>query len=293
MLLTTLLLGLAICAVWLPRLPAVAGVRIPPWPLLLAGATAAGLASGVLDWRGALATVALCGLAFGSVHLPQPAARRTFATATVLLALALGFNQVPGFQPSVFAQDLQVSADAPPIRLTAHFAPGLAGLVLLAFFARRTRSLHELGAALPHMLSIAAATTFIVIGAAWAAGYVRFDPKLPAITAAHLAKNLLWTCVVEESFFRGVVQQGLAQLRAVRERPGLHWLPIAVASVLFGLAHLPGGWTYAALAALAGVGYGLAYARTGLIEAAMLAHFAVNATHFLLFTYPQLKPIGT
>lgn len=288
MLLTTLLLGLAICAAWLPDLPIAARRRIPPWTILLGAATAAGLASGVLDWRGALVTAALCGLAVASVHVPHVVLRRTLTVATVLLALALGFNKVPGFQPSVFAQDLQVSADAPPIRLSAHFAPGLAGLVLLAFYAQRARSLREFSNALPRMLAIAAATTVVVVGAAWATGYVRFDPKLPAITAAHLAKILLWTCVVEECFFRGVLQHGLAQLRLVRERPQLAWLPIAIASLLFGLAHLPGGWTYAGLAALAGVGYGWAYARTGLIEAAMLAHFAVNTTHFLLFTYPQL-----
>lgn len=292
MLLTTLLLGLAICAVWLPDLPVTPRTRLPPWTLLLAAATAAGLASGVLDARGALCVAVLCALAFGSVHAPQPVLRRVLVGATVLLALALGFNKVPGFQPSVFAQDVQVSPGAPPIRLSAHFAPGLAGLVLLAFFARRARSLRELASVLPRALAIAVATTMVVVGAAWATGYVRFDPKLPAITAAHLAKILLWTCVVEESFFRGVVQHGLAQLRPLRERPQLAWVPVAIASLLFGLAHLPGGWTYAGLAALAGVGYGWAYARTGLIEAAMLAHFAVNATHFLLFTYPQLLQAG-
>ena len=292
MLLTTLLLGLAICAVWLPDLAVASRTRIPPWTLLLAAATAAGLASGLLDWRGGLCVVLLCSLAFASVHVPLPVLRRALVVATVLLALALGFNKVPGFQPSVFAQGVQVSADAPPIRLSAHFAPGLAGLVLLAFFARRARSLRELAAVLPQALAIATATTLLVVGAAWASGYVRFDPKLPAITVAHLAKILLWTCVVEECFFRGVVQHGLAQLRFVRDRPPLRWLPIAIASLLFGLAHLPGGWTYAGLATLAGVGYGWAYARTGLIEAALLAHFAVNATHFLLFTYPQLLQAG-
>lgn len=168
MLLTALLLGLAICAVWLPDLPIAARRRIPPWTLLLAAATAAGLASGVLDFRGALVTVLLCGLAFGSAHAPNVAARRMLTAATVLLALALGFNKVPGFQPSVFVQGVQVSADATPIRLSAHFAPGLAGLVLLAFFARRARSLHALASALPRALAIAGATTVVVVGAAWA-----------------------------------------------------------------------------------------------------------------------------
>jgi membrane protease YdiL (CAAX protease family) len=42
------------------------------------------------------------------------------------------------------------------------------------------------------------------------------------------------------------------------------------------------------LATIAGTGYGLAYQRSGRVEMAILTHFAVNATHFLLFTYPAL-----
>ena len=41
-------------------------------------------------------------------------------------------------------------------------------------------------------------------------------------------------------------------------------------------------------ATLAGVGYGVAYQRTRRIEAAMVVHFALNAVHLLLFTYPAL-----
>jgi membrane protease YdiL (CAAX protease family) len=58
--------------------------------------------------------------------------------------------------------------------------------------------------------------------------------------------------------------------------------------VLFGVAHFGGGWSYVALATAAGLGYGLIYHRTKSIEMAMLAHFGLNATHFLLFTYPRV-----
>jgi membrane protease YdiL (CAAX protease family) len=42
------------------------------------------------------------------------------------------------------------------------------------------------------------------------------------------------------------------------------------------------------LATLAGAGYAIAFQRTGRVEAGILTHFAVNAAHFLLFTYPAL-----
>jgi membrane protease YdiL (CAAX protease family) len=42
------------------------------------------------------------------------------------------------------------------------------------------------------------------------------------------------------------------------------------------------------LATVAGLFYGAAYLRTRRIEGAILTHFALNAVHFLAFTYPAL-----
>jgi hypothetical protein len=39
---------------------------------------------------------------------------------------------------------------------------------------------------------------------------------------------------------------------------------------------------------LAGLGYALAFRASGRIEMAILAHFGLNAVHFLLLTYPNL-----
>lgn len=288
MLITSVLLGLAICAVWAPDIKVSSKVQLTPWVLLLVMAVISGLMRGVLDWRGAAVVVALCALAWASVRNERVAARRTFAFAAIALAFALGLQLVPGFQPSVFIEGVRLSPDAAPIRLTAHFGPGVAGLVLVAFYCRRARTLAEAWQAARPAAVVAVTTTIVVVGAAWAAGYVRPDWKLPDFTAVHLTKVLLWTTVLEEGFFRGVIQDRLARVRFIEARPALSWLPIAVSSVLFGLAHAPGGWTFMGLATLAGVGYGLAYARTGLIEAAMATHFLVNATHFVAFTYPHI-----
>jgi len=285
---TSVLLGLAICAVWLPDFEVRDGLRLPPWALLLTIAVIAGLTHGVLDWRGATAVAATCGVAAASVRTHNTLARRTLTTAAVSLSFALGLQLVPGFQPSVFIEGIRLSPDAAPMRLTAHFAPGFAGLVLLAFYCRRMQTAQEAWAAVRPTVAVAVATTVVVVGGAWATGYVRPDWKLPGFTWAHFAKILLWTTVLEEAFFRGVIQDRIAHARFIETRPGLTWVPIAVSSVLFGLAHFPGGWIYVGLATLAGVGYGVAYAITGRIEAAMATHFVVNATHFVGFTYPHI-----
>ena len=288
MLITSVLLGLAICAVWIPDLNVGRNLRVPPWIPLLVIAVVAGLMHDVLDWRGAAVVAVLCALATASVRNETAAVRRGLTIGAVALSFALGVQLVPGFQPSVFLEGVRLSPDAAPMRLTAHFAPGVAGLVLMAFYCRRARTLREAWAAARPTAAIAVTTTVVVVGAAWAAGYVRPDWKVPDFTAAHLAKILLWTTVLEEAFFRGVIQDRLARASFIAARPGMSWLPIAVSSVLFGLAHAPGGWTYVGLATLAGVGYGLAYAKTGLVEAAMATHFLVNATHFVAFTYPHI-----
>jgi membrane protease YdiL (CAAX protease family) len=110
-----------------------------------------------------------------------------------------------------------------------------------------------------------------------------------------LTTNLFLTCVAEEAFFRSLVQDPLRGLR-----PGQHvgaggsWsarivLAIVVSGMLFGLAHAAGGPSMILMATLAGLGYAAVYARTNRIEAPILVHFGLNATHLLAFTYPALR----
>ena len=68
----------------------------------------------------------------------------------------------------------------------------------------------------------------------------------------------------------------------------LQWVAVVASSLLFGVAHFAGGAPYVVLATIAGVGYSLVYARTRLIESAIVTHFGVNAIHFFGFTYPHL-----
>ena len=94
--------------------------------------------------------------------------------------------------------------------------------------------------------------------------------------------NLFFTCVAEEAFFRGFLQRELG--RALVGFGGGQPLAVGGSAALFGLAHWAGGWSYVLLAALAGLGYALAFRASGRIEMAILAHFGLNAVHFLLLS---------
>ena len=128
-----------------------------------------------------------------------------------------------------------------------------------------------------------AAAIFALV--AMALGYLDWQPKWTPVFWLWAASNLFFTCLSEEALFRGFIQRELAG--AFEGKSYGTWLPIAVSAALFGVAHFAGGWSYVALATAAGLGYAVVYHRTRSIEMAMVAHFALNATHFLLFTYPR------
>jgi membrane protease YdiL (CAAX protease family) len=275
-----LLLGLSICAVWSPPIPLGGGRSVPPWVLLFLAAVACGLAGGVLDGQALPAIGLLAAAAHWSRRADSRRQRMAFAGVTALVALAMALHRVPGFHNAVVVEGLRFGIDgALPFTLRANFDKATAGLFLLVFFCHRIASVREGRALAPRAALTALAVTAVVLAAALATDLVVPDPKWPAFAPAFVAINLLFTCVAEEAFFRGLLQE-----RLMRRFPARPMLAVGVSTVLFGLAHLGGGATYAAAATLAGAGYGVAYAHTRRIEVAVFTHFVVNMVCFFGFT---------
>jgi membrane protease YdiL (CAAX protease family) len=211
------------------------------------------------------------------------AAQLAAGLAFALFALALGLLLLPGFVRTTLVAETVLSPGAVPYSVGLGFPKVATGILILGLI-NPTQSRHGLGRTLKLALPVWAATTGAVMLFALAIGSVAFDPKWTPIFFAWAGANLFFVCLSEESFFRGFVQAELAKLG------GRAWAAIAIATsaVLFGLAHSGGGPSYVVAGTIAGVGYAIAYARTGRIEAAMAVHFGLNAIHFLLFTYPRL-----
>ncbi len=68
---------------------------------------------------------------------------------------------------------------------------------------------------------------------------------------------------------------------------------VVAAGALFGSPISAAAGLYVGLATVAGVGYGLVYALTRSIGAAVLAHTGLNLLHFLCFSYPALATAGS
>lgn len=269
-----LLLALAIAAVWLPPVRD-RGAALPVWPLVFAAAVIAACLDGVLTvaaWPGLAAFAAVTWAAAAS-----PSARPAFTLLSGGLGLALAVHLLPGFHNPRLFDAVVLSPGAAPFTQALNFDKAAAGLFLLAAFAPRLQGWRDARAcAVPAALA-ALATASLVMGMAWAAGVVRWDPKWVDAAPAFLAVNLLFTCVAEEAFFRGLLQHRL---------PGPRSVAAGASALLFGAVHLPAGVLHAGLATLVGLGCAAVFERTRRIEAAVAVHFAVNAVHFLFFTYP-------
>ena len=289
MLLSTALLALAVATVWLPNLRLGSYCSMPPALLMLGVAVIAGLIEETVDLQGAIAVSTLVALAVLSDKSCRPLAKMSLSVICIALAFAMGSGFIPGFNDVVLVSNIRASIDAPAVRLNARFNIAATGLVLLLMYCRRSHSFAETKEAICSVFQIALLTTVVVLGLGCLVEFVRPDIKLPSFTGRYIFRTLFWTCVVEESFFRGVVQERLASSQILMRWPRMWWLPVAVSSALFGLAHMRGGWIYVVLATLAGIGYGMAYAKTRRIESSLFAHFFLNTAHFIGFTYPYLE----
>ncbi len=158
-----------------------------------------------------------------------------------------------------------------------------AGVLLLGLALPGLMSRAGWAALLRKAAPVAAATVVAVLGLAAATSAISWDVTVGGFML-WAAFNLATVCLPEEALFRGLVQgrlTGAAAARGWSAHPAI-W----ASAVVFGLAHAPGGAALVAASGLAGLGYGYAFWLTGRIEAAILAHFALNAAHYLFFTYP-------
>jgi membrane protease YdiL (CAAX protease family) len=290
-----ILLGLCVAAAWLPPLSVVRRA-VPPWTLLFAAAVAAGLSAGVLRTPAVAALILLCALAWAANRARVGAVRGALTAAAGLLALAISLHLVPGVARPLLFDRVLFTPDALPFTQALDFGKAAAGLVLLAAFCRPRRGdgVPRTGprASLARTVAAIVLVPAVVLALGCALGITRPEPHLPQGVLSFLAVNLLFTCVAEEAFFRGLIQERMLRAGDASRRPGARaaWrvAAVLVSTLLFTLAHGVADARLAATIAVAGLGCGLAQLATRRIESAIAAHFAVNAVHFLLFAYPAL-----
>jgi membrane protease YdiL (CAAX protease family) len=274
-------LGLTILSLWFTK-------KIVPIGFLLICATLLALASCRLDMKGILWIACLGGLFhLAKSHNPSTLGSKLLIhTGIILLAVGFFTHNLPGFYNLLWLKDVRLANDSIPYSLSFTFDKPLFGLFYCYFFVSLAKN-HEDWLKVGKWAGICLLPcAFFLLGTSCVLQYIRLDMKFPEFAWLWAAKNLLFTCVTEEALFRGYIQHGLTHL--LQDRKHGSTIALLTAALLFGLAHIAGGWQYVVLASIAGLFYGLAYRKSGKIEAAILTHFSVNSVHFLFFSYPAL-----
>ncbi|AAZ23972.1 CPBP family intramembrane glutamic endopeptidase [Colwellia psychrerythraea] len=211
----------------------------------------------------------------------------TVITALVIIScIALAAHLLPGFNNLQVLNDVEKSINSMPFTLYLNFDKPMILFVLLMLSPALLISQKPITLSKAHnslRLSALVVLVFILLfSLAILLSLIKYDPQLPSWWWLFALNNLLLTCIIEEVFFRGFIQQKLTKL--INPLTGL-----ILTSLLFGIAHFSGGFNYMLVATLAGFLYGLVYLNTGKIWYAILLHFCFNMIHLALFTYPLLK----
>lgn len=232
----------------------------------------AGLAAGLIEPTGVLATVALAAWLMLQPRLPGP----LWLLGALLGSLLLAAHLLPGFTPLPLGPPEDLGGASPwQLRISPDKAM-VAALLLVWWLGQPRTDWRSISLT---VLASGASLIFVPL-LALAFGVLGWQPKWPALFLPWLLINLGITCLAEELIFRGVLQRELVRRFGAA-------IGIGLATALFGAAHLPAGAGFAGLATLAGLGYGLAFHYSGdRLWVAVLLHGAVNSLHLLLLTYP-------
>ncbi|WP_410474368.1 CPBP family intramembrane glutamic endopeptidase [Guyparkeria sp. TX1] len=248
------------------------------WGLALALSVITGLAAlfaGHAEPPGLAVLLPLLGL--GLIAATRGTIGPMTATIVIGLGVILSLHLWPGFDNPPIWQDRHFCRDCLPHSLYLSADQALLVAAWLPLLLGRWRATRPLSLLAAGLATIAAA---IALGIA--TGLFRWQSGWPGVSLLTLfaAVNLV-TVAAEEVLFRGLIQRHLlARLGAVHA----WWLT----ALIFGLAHLPFCVEFAAVATVAGLGYGWVAWKSGSLWPAIVLHWLVNLLHFSLFSYPML-----
>ena len=273
-------LYLSLLLLWMPG-----NFKVPAWGIVFTAACFLGWLGNLLDLYAVVPMLLLAAALRYTEQENLAAAGRAAAGITVLItAYALGAHLIPYFHNLLLLANVRISSDGVPFTMYLNFDKAIVGLFVLGLTHRLLADRDEWREMLRNAGPLAVLLVVLLAFLALFSGKLDFDPKLPDCWPIWLLTNLLFVCIAEEGFFRGFLQRNLVRL--LRGVAGGRWLALTITAVLFGFAHYAGGIAYSIWGTFAGLGYGWIYHKTGKIEASILAHFGLNAVHFLLFTYP-------
>lgn len=279
--LTYITLLISVISLWLT----VKG-KFKPWQLFLSISLVLSFVSNIASLFAILAILLFFYLVF-SYHKSSTKLKYVLWSLVFVLGLMLELHLIPGFDNLLVLDKIQFTPDALPFTLYLNLDKTIVGLIIIGLTLDLASTCSELKILLLQVFYRLPIILLVIIVLSIAFEYIKFAPKIPQNLWIWVINNLFFTCVAEEGLFRGFFQESLSQLKYKYSGN----IAILIPAVFFGVMHYSGGLKYVILATIAGVSYGWIYKVTKRIEASILAHFLLNLTHILFFTYPAINNI--
>ena len=204
--------------------------------------------------------------------------------AFIICSILLFMHKLPGFHNLRIFDKIRFSPGSAPFTMYLNLDKPFIGFILFSclgnvWYAEKTDGKVLFKAIVLPLAAIA----FFCLGMGLLFHFVAWAPKFPSGSWIWLLNNLLLVAVSEEALFRGYLQGYIGRKFFSPEK---YYIPLLITALLFGIMHMAGGPALMLMAFIAGIGYGFAYHKGG-IMASVLTHFGFNLLHFLLFTYPM------
>jgi membrane protease YdiL (CAAX protease family) len=140
-----------------------------------------------------------------------------------VIALWMELSPPTGFPRVPFVDSVRLSPDATVWSMGLGFPKVVTGILILGFMHQeKVRSWREFGLVLKRVMPVFLVTAAVVMPIAIVLGNVRFDRKWTPLFLVWAPVNLLFACMPEEVFFRGLIQRLLtSKLKKVEPRGAL------------------------------------------------------------------------
>jgi uncharacterized protein len=261
-LLAFIFFGSALISPWLRRDPRV-------WGTLFSASLLCAFLTGHLNAVGLLFTGVLTAL-WGAYMRKSDLA---LFILLILFSLSMKMHFLPGFTSYFFTPHFCVGLDAP-----------LIGLFPLVFLVPLSKSKEDWTQALRGFLYGTIGIAIIAL-LATATKATHWNFKTPSFFLERLVINFFLTCIPEEAFYRGFLQNTLC--KSFQSLKYGKFISLLLTSIIFTAAHVFWSPNFAitAFVFLASLLYGGVYLISGRIESAILTHFLLNAVHMTFFSY--------
>lgn len=196
--------------------------------------------------------------------------------ALVCLSMSFKLRLLPGYDPYFITPKFAIGLDNP-----------LIGLFPLALLVPLAKDGSDWRGVIKGIIFGCVGIAILAL-LATISGATQWDFKLPPNMGERLFSNLILTCIPEEGFFRGFVQNTLANyFKNIKLGKAL---ALILASLLFAVSHIFWSPNLGNLlfTFFAGLLYGGVYWYSKKIESAIICHFLLNLIHMTFFAYHRI-----